>query len=69
MIAFGDEELDLPMLEAAGTGVAMGNAIEELQRKADFVTKTNNEAGIAYALNKYLNIETENNAWYSFHLR
>ncbi|HBA67762.1 MAG TPA: hypothetical protein DCZ40_00150 [Lachnospiraceae bacterium] len=60
VIAFGDEELDLPMLEAAGTGVAMGNAIEELKRKADFVTKTNNEAGIAYALNKYLNIETGN---------
>lgn len=54
-IAFGDQELDIPMLEAAGTGVAMGNAIEELKQIADFITKTNNEAGIAYALDHYLN--------------
>ena len=53
-IAFGDEELDIPMIEAAGTGVAMGNAIEALKAKADFVTKTNNEAGIAAALEYYL---------------
>lgn len=53
-IAFGDQELDIPMLEAAGVGIAMGNAIEELKQKADFITKTNNEAGIAYALDHYL---------------
>lgn len=52
-IAFGDQELDIPMLEAAGTAVAMGNAIEELKKTADFITKTNNEAGIAYALEHY----------------
>lgn len=53
-IAFGDHELDIPMIEAAGLGVAMGNAIEELKEKADYVTKSNNEAGIAWALQKYL---------------
>lgn len=53
-IAFGDHELDIPMIEAAGLGIAMGNAIEELKEKADFVTKANNEAGIAYALERYL---------------
>lgn len=53
-IAFGDHELDIPMIEKAGAGIAMGNAIEELKEKADFVTKTNNEAGIAYALEYYL---------------
>ena len=56
-IAFGDQELDIPMLEEAGIAVAMGNAIDELKGKADFITKTNNEAGIAYALNYYLNRE------------
>lgn len=55
VIAFGDQELDIPMVEAAGVGVAMGNAIEELKQKADFVTKTNNEAGIAYALDYFIN--------------
>ena len=54
-IAFGDQELDIPMIEAAGLGVAMGNAIEELKEKADYVTGTNNEAGIAQALGRYLN--------------
>lgn len=52
--AFGDQELDIPMLEAAGTAVAMGNAIEALKQKADYVTKTNNEAGIAYAIRHFL---------------
>lgn len=49
-IAFGDHELDIPLIEAAGIGVAMGNGILSLKEKADFVTKTNNEAGIADAL-------------------
>lgn len=53
-IAFGDQELDIPMLKKAGVGVAMGNAIEELKEAADFVTKSNNDAGIAYALETYL---------------
>lgn len=53
-IAFGDQELDIPMIEAAGIGIAMGNAISELKEKAVFVTKTNNDAGIADALEHYL---------------
>lgn len=53
-IAFGDHELDIPMIEAAGLGIAMGNAIDKLKARADFVTKSNNEAGIAYALERYL---------------
>lgn len=53
-IAIGDQELDIPMIEEAGVGVAMGNAIQSLKEKADFVTKSNNEAGVAYALEHYL---------------
>ncbi len=53
-VAFGDQELDIPMIEAAGISIAMGNAIKELKDKADFVTKSNNEAGIAYAIENYL---------------
>lgn len=53
VMAFGDQELDIPMLETAGMGIAVGNAIPELKEKADFVTKSNNEAGIAYALEQY----------------
>ena len=34
--------------------VAMGNAIDAIKDKADFVTKSNDEAGIAYAINKLI---------------
>lgn len=54
VMAIGDQELDLPMIKEAGLGIAMGNAIAEVKAEADFVTKTNNEAGVAYALEKYL---------------
>lgn len=53
-IAFGDHELDIPLIETAGLGIAMGNAIDRLKEKADFVTRSNNEAGIAYALEYYI---------------
>lgn len=52
-MAFGDQELDIPMLEEAGIAVAMGNGIAEIKRRADFITKTNNESGIAHALEHY----------------
>ncbi len=49
-VAFGDEELDIPLIEKAGIGIAMSNAVKELKDKADYITKSNNEAGIARAL-------------------
>ncbi len=53
VVAIGDHELDIPMIETAGIGIAMGNAIQALKEKADFVTLTNNEAGVAHALQDY----------------
>ena len=53
-MAFGDSENDIPMLRAAGLGVAMANASEEVKAAADVVTLSNNENGIAAALEKYL---------------
>lgn len=50
--AFGDSPNDLPMLGKAGIGIAMGNASEEVQRKADMVTSRVNEDGIFKALEK-----------------
>lgn len=52
VIAFGDAENDIPMLRAAGVGVAMGNAAEKVKAAADMVTGSNNEDGIAAALKK-----------------
>ena len=45
-IAFGDGHNDIEMLEAVGTGVAMGNAKDEVKAKADFVCKSVEEDGI-----------------------
>lgn len=54
LIAMGDNYNDVEMLRLAGTGVAMGNAPEDIQRIADFVTRTNEEDGVAYALSQLL---------------
>lgn len=54
VIAFGDEENDLTMIEMAGVGVVMGNGTEDMKKRADFVTKTNDEDGIVYYLEEYV---------------
>lgn len=48
----GDAGNDTKMIEAAGIGVVMENGMEELKKIADFITKTNNEDGVAYAIEK-----------------
>lgn len=52
-MAIGDSFNDLDMLEAAGTSVAMGNAEPEIKETADLITKTNDEDGVAWAIEKY----------------
>lgn len=51
-IAFGDDYNDIEILEGVGIGVAMGNAEEDIKAIADYVTKTNDEHGVAYYINK-----------------
>ena len=50
VVAIGDGENDISMLESAGLGVAMGNAIPALVAKADWLTTTHDEGGVAHAL-------------------
>lgn len=54
IMACGDSYNDLDMLEFAGLGIAMGNAPEDIKKKADYVTDTNNNDGVAKAIEKYL---------------
>ncbi|WZX99414.1 Cof-type HAD-IIB family hydrolase [Bacillus sp. FSL W7-1360] len=54
VIAFGDQVNDMEMIDYAGHGVAMGNAIDSLKEIATAVTKTNEEDGIAHYLEKIL---------------
>lgn len=53
VMAIGDQENDVSMLNFAKIGVAMGNAVEVTKNNADFVTKTNAENGVAYAIKKF----------------
>ena len=53
MIAFGDGYNDLSMLKLAGMGVAMENAAPEVRADADYVTLSNEEDGVAAALEHF----------------
>ncbi len=48
MIAVGDGHNDIEMIELAGLGVAMANAREAVRERADYITKSNDEDGIAH---------------------
>lgn len=50
VMAIGDGYNDIPMIEWAGIGVAMGNAEQEVKDLADYVTLSNDEMGVAEAL-------------------
>lgn len=52
-MAFGDGGNDIPILEYAGTGVAMGNATPDVKAVADYVTDTVDEDGVVTALRHF----------------
>ncbi|MFD1178166.1 Cof-type HAD-IIB family hydrolase [Paenibacillus puldeungensis] len=54
VVAVGDSLNDLAAIEAAGLGVAMGNAQDTVKEKADVVTSSNNEDGIALIIRDYI---------------
>lgn len=53
VVAFGDMPNDMPMLQWAGLGVAMGNANPEVMAVADEVTVPNSEDGLARVLERW----------------
>lgn len=50
---FGDYHNDVPMFEAAGFSIAMGNSDSAVKERATVVTKTNDDDGVAAAIGKY----------------
>ena len=54
VITIGDNANDIMMIKEAGMGVIMGNAAPYLKDSANFETKTNNEDGVAEALEKLI---------------
>ena len=54
VMALGDGLNDLSMIEFAGMGVAVDNANLVLKEAADFISKSNDEDGFAYAIEKFI---------------
>ena len=54
VMAIGDEENDLPMIEYAGMGVAMDNAVAMVKEAADVITASNVADGVAQVVEKYV---------------
>lgn len=54
LMTIGDNYNDMDMLRYADYGIAMGNAPKLVKEAANYVTLTNDENGVAYAINKYI---------------
>ena len=54
MIACGDGYNDLTMIQYAGVGVAMENAVLPVRKAADFITYSNNDDGVAHVVEKFM---------------
>lgn len=53
-IGIGDNYNDTELLEVAGLGVAMGNAVDALKNSADFITLSNNDEGVKHVIEKFV---------------
>ncbi len=54
VLAIGDAENDIEMLQFAGVGVAMGHAEQKVKDAADYIAPTNDEDGVADAIEKFV---------------
>ncbi|MGN0157187.1 MAG: HAD family hydrolase [Lachnospiraceae bacterium] len=53
VMAFGDGENDIEMIQNAAIGIAMGNGLEKVKEKADYVTTDIDEGGVKKALEHF----------------
>ncbi|KAK0348065.1 hypothetical protein LTR94_038697, partial [Friedmanniomyces endolithicus] len=56
ILAFGDNYNDADLLEFAGTGVAMGNAPDDVKSSADEIADTNDNDGTAKILKRVFDV-------------
>lgn len=55
IITIGDSENDLPMIEYAGLGVAVDNAMDSVKTVADYIAPSNDDDGVAHVIEKFGN--------------
>ena len=53
LVACGDGHNDVTMIDYAGMGVAMANACDEVKAVSNYITKSNDEDGVAFAIDKF----------------
>lgn len=53
-MTFGDAGNDIHMIEYAGLGIAMENAFDEVKEVANYITKSNEDDGVAKAIEKFI---------------
>lgn len=53
MVYIGDDMDDIPLIDAVGLGVAMGNSPFEVKKAADWVTRSNNQHGVTYMVKEH----------------
>jgi Cof subfamily protein (haloacid dehalogenase superfamily) len=58
VMTFGDQLNDFEMIDFAGCGIAMANAVQDLKDVADFITTRNSENGFAYGIGQMLTIKS-----------
>lgn len=54
IICIGNASNDIHMIKYAGLGVAMGNGFSDVKEAADYITKSNQENGVAHVINKFI---------------
>ena len=54
IMSIGNEKNDIPMLEQTGFPVAMANSVPELKAHAKFITKSNLQSGVGYAVERLI---------------
>ena len=54
VLAIGDGENDAEMIEEAGIGIAVGNASQKAKDAAGWIAPSNNENGVAWAVEKFV---------------
>lgn len=62
VIAIGDSENDLSMLNIAGLSIAMANGSDEIKKKVDYITDSNDNDGVAKAIEKFV-LESDENKY------